>query len=145
MIIEICPICNNVGFPVKNETVISLSKKQFTAPIESKLCACLEKSCSVAYFCANEYILKEDLKVPLWYKNDDSDVPICYCSDIKRKEIKIAVEHGCKSIDDVQEYLRKDSTGKCKNENPLGLCCRNIFLNEIEKQIKTKISGEVKE
>lgn len=60
------------------------------------------------------------------------DVPICYCSNLTEIEKFNAVRNGCKSIDDVQEYTDKNITGKCKTENPLGKCFRNVFLKAIE-------------
>ena len=138
LIIEICPVCKSVGFPVGIETVEPLSGKDFKNSDPSKPAACLEQSCTVTYFCGSEYILKTGIKVPLWYKDESDNVPVCYCPDINRNEIKTAVENRCRTIVDVQAYLGKNVKGKCKRENPLGLYCRNIFLNEIEKLITSK-------
>ena len=59
---ERCPICETIGFPVSSETVSSLSNTAIKNTEPSKLAACLEPSCNVAYFSGSEYIVKEDLR-----------------------------------------------------------------------------------
>ncbi len=64
-----------------------------------------------------------------------SNATICYCSDITSEEIEQAVNHGCKSIKEVRDYLGKNITGKCKEMNPQGVCCHPVFEQEIKKYL----------
>ena len=68
-------------------------------------------------------------------KNDGDDALICYCSDITRGEIKNAVKSGCRTIADVRKHTNKNITGQCREKNPSGKCCENVFWNEIKKAI----------
>ena len=130
-IIQLCPICGSVGIKVPHETVKSISILKEEIDPSSKFSACLTNSCEVAYFFDNETIKISEVSVPFWYKDNSENVPICYCSKLTRKEIENAVSNGCKDIDAVQDFTGKHITGKCKTENPLGLCCRNVFLREM--------------
>lgn len=136
MMIELCPKCKSIGYPVEIYPVQSLSIKKFEKPINLNLAACLNNKCEVVYFYKSEYILQAELKNKIWYKSDSDDAIICYCSLITRNDIKLAVRHGCTSVADVRQYLKKNRTGYCKYENPLGKCCENVFANEIKEQLK---------
>ena len=94
---------------------------------------CSNPSCKISYFNDSEYYKTNDIKVKIWFKTKSMLAPICYCSNLTRKDIKKAVENGCKTIDDVQKFTKKNITGKCKTMNVLGRCCRNVFLYEIDK------------
>ena len=134
-VIQICPACGTVGVKVKGYTVKHMLKNytkesQF---INKKWFSCLKSECEIAYFSDNVRYRTDDIKVSLWYKDCGSEVPICYCSELTRSEIINAVQNGCKTIDEVQEYTGKNTTGKCREKNPLGKCCKNVFLKTIEK------------
>jgi hypothetical protein len=135
-IIQICPICGSIGYPVFFETVASLTNKGVDWQGRKDCSACIKKECNVAYFSGTEVITVSEMKVPFWYKDDGINVPVCYCSDLTRADVEDAVKNGSLTIDDVQEYTKKNITGNCKKENPLGQCCRNVFIQAIEKNKK---------
>lgn len=132
-IIELCPQCGTVAYPVPNETVNNLAGRSGIIIGAQKWNACTNKECKVAYYSLEQTILVTDIDIRLWYKDDGGNVPICYCSKLSRDEIRNAVLHGCSTIDDVQNSTGKDITGKCLSENPLGQCCRNVFLRTIRE------------
>lgn len=134
-IIEICPCCSSVGIEVAEITVKHLihEKVREKFVLGQKWHICSNQQCMVSYFCKNTYFNIDDLKVPIWFKDSSSEVPICYCSKLSRGEIFQAVKNGCKTIDDVQKYTNKNITGNCKHENPLGKCCRNVLISVIEE------------
>jgi len=142
--IELCHECGTVVYPVPWKTVKNLAKLVPTAAENKKWYACLNKNCSVAYCSSDAAISINDLQVPLWYKDSGKDVPICYCSKITRDEIKKAVAKGAFTIKDVQEITGKNITGKCLTENPLGKCCKNVFMRTI-KEAQESIKLEKKE
>lgn len=133
-IIEICPSCGNLGIGVESITVKNMLKDNLKAEFKDngKWCICSSENCDTVYFSENKLYSKGDVRVLIWYKEHTDEVPICYCSNLTEKEIFEAVKRGCSTIDEVQEYTGKNITGKCKTENPLGKCCRNVFLKAIE-------------
>lgn len=133
-IIQICPVCGSLAIKVDPITVKSMLNDNLKAEVKDndEWYICSVDKCEISYFSNNKKFSKEDIRVPIWYKEQTHDVPICYCSNLTEKEIFDAVKKGCKTIDDVQKYTNKNITGKCKTENPLGKCCRNVFLKAIE-------------
>jgi hypothetical protein len=132
--IQICPQC---GFPAigVNEkavrfNIIDAKSEMIIAP--SKWSVCNNPNCDCSYFSKNSVFKTSDLIVSLFFKDTSSIAPICYCSNLTRGEIQNAVKNGCKTIDDVQNYTKKDITGFCEERNPLGKCCRNVFLKTIK-------------
>ncbi|MBN1181353.1 MAG: (2Fe-2S)-binding protein [Bacteroidales bacterium] len=134
-ILHICPQCGIPAIHVGEKVVLFYIKTADSLPTGKKWSACPNSECEIAYFTKGYDIYQKDLTVKLFYKRGDIDVPICYCSNLKRGEIHEAVKAGCLSIDQVQEYTGKDITGYCEEKNPLGKCCRNAFLFEIRKAV----------
>jgi hypothetical protein len=133
-IIPICPVCGAVGIDVNRKTVkCMLKEKPKKQTLKGKLWAvCSNPGCKVAYFSGKTAFETEALKVPLWFKDPGANVPICYCSKLTRGEIAAAVKGGCKTIGAVQKKTGKNITGKCRKRNPLGRCCRDVFVKAIE-------------
>lgn len=133
-IIQICPSCGNLGIEVEPITVNCMLKDDLKSEFKdnAKWFICSSENCDTVYFSDEKAYSKNDVRVLIWYKEHTDEVPICYCSNLTEKEIFNAVKNECKTIDDVQAYTGKNITGKCKTENPLGKCCRNVFLKAIE-------------
>lgn len=143
-VIEICPKCNGLGVKVELSTVRNLVLEKYKKLVENNVnwCICSDKKCDVIYFSPNSIYTKSDVKVKVWFKELSSEeVPICYCSNITNFEIMEAVKNGCKSIMDVQNYTKKNITGKCRYKNPLGRCCRDVFLSTLNKSEKDNASN----
>lgn len=142
-VITVCPQCGTPGIKVKSDAIENILNNESRVNLnrESAYSACISKDCNVAYFSVTEPINKriifqvKDTRVKLWYKDNGDDVPICYCSKLTRGEIKAAVLNGCITIEDVRDYTGKNTTGHCKKTQPLGKCCCDAFLYEIEKGI----------
>ena len=132
-IIQICPVCGAPGIGVKDLTVrYNLKNSKWILPDKRvKWSICPNPSCNCSYFNKYRKYSESDLINPLFFKDRGDNVPICYCSDLTRGEIKDAVKNDCKTIKDVQKYTKKDITGLCETRNPLGKCCKNAFLKTI--------------
>lgn len=138
-ITPICPKCGAPAVSVSQEVVERFSED---TPVPSgRWAACVSATCAVAYFCDRQQIATDDLTQRLWYKDKGMDVPVCYCSQLTREEIRRAVAQGAGTISEVQRMAQKNRMGFCSPENPLGLCCRDAFLWEINKA-KHKNRGE---
>jgi hypothetical protein len=138
-IIKVCPVCGSVCVEVDSVTVDSMLNQDLNEDqIKNKSWAvCVNANCNVSYFNEKITLKINDIKVPLWFKDFGLEVPICYCSNLTRGEIIDAVKNGCRNIKEVQTYTKKNITGKCKKEKPLGQCCRNVFLQTIEEGIRS--------
>jgi bacterioferritin-associated ferredoxin len=132
-IIQICPKCGQPAVSVDFKTVeynlIDSAKPTFESNLKWSICSNLNCECS--YFSKYQIFTITDLIKPLFFKDNSDNVPICYCSDLTRGEIKNAVRQGMRTIDDVQRFTQKNITGLCEERNPLGKCCRNVFLKTI--------------
>lgn len=134
-IIQLCPNCGSIGVAVNNTTVknIILQKHKNQVLNDEQWFICPHFDCKIVYFTEEGSSFKQnDVNVKIWYKDSSDNTPICYCSDLTRGEIINAVKNGCKTIDSVQKYTNKNITGKCLRKNPLGKCCRNVFLRVIK-------------
>lgn len=69
-------------------------------------------------------------------QRNDNIAIICYCSDLKRGEIRNAVKNGCRTIADVRKYTGKNTTGQCAEKNPSGKCCHDVFKEEINRAVE---------
>jgi bacterioferritin-associated ferredoxin len=130
-IAPICPKCGAPAISVSHGVVEHFSR---ATPVPSdRWAACVSATCSLAYFCDRQQIASDDLTQRLWYKDKGKDVPVCYCSQLTRGEIRHAVDQGAGTIAEVQRMTGKNRMGFCSTENPLGFCCRDAFLREINE------------
>jgi hypothetical protein len=136
-IIQICPKCGLPAIGVSETAArFNLIDSGNRIP-DSKIkwSICNNPDCDCSYFSKKQVFTIADLIKPLFFKDTGGNVPICYCSELTRGEIINAVKKGCKTIDDVQEFTKKDITGFCEEKNPLGKCCRNVFLKTISEAL----------
>jgi len=135
-IIQICPKCGQPAISVDFKTVEYnlIDSSKLTIESNLKWSICNNPNCDCSYFSKRQIFKTTDLIKPLFFKDSNDNVPICYCSDLTRGEIKNAVKQGMRTIDDVQKYTQKNITGFCEERNPLGKCCRNVFLKTISDQ-----------
>lgn len=137
-IIQICPECGvpAVGVKVKAVKYNIIDSGKDLVDTNIKWSICTNPKCGCSYFSKRKVFMTTDLIVPLFYKDYSDKVPVCYCSNLTRGEIMKAVKNGCKHIKDVQKYTKKNITGLCRERNPLGKCCRNVFLKTIADSTK---------
>ena len=138
---QVCVKCGTPAILVNKEAVENKLGKELTISDNDKLYACPNSNCKIVYFSKTVDIATDELIEPIFFKDSSDSVPICYCSGLTRGEIKNAVNNGCKTIDEVQDFSGKNITGNCKEKNPLGQCCHNSFLFEIQQALDQKPSG----
>ena len=132
-IIQICPLCGFPGIGVNEKAVkfIIIDSKKKMLKENTKWSVCINPNCKGSYFSKEITFKTSDLNSPLFFKDSSEKVLVCYCSNLTRGEIQNAVKNGCHTIDDVQDFTNKNITGFCEERNPLGKCCRNVFLKTI--------------
>ena len=131
--IQLCPKCGIPAISVNQNAVsynlTDAAKQLFELNLKWSICN--NPPCDCSYFSKRHIFATGDLIKPLFFKDNNDNVPICYCSDLTRGEIIHAVENRCRNIDEVQTFTQKNITGFCEERNPLGKCCRNVFLKTI--------------
>lgn len=138
---QVCIKCGAPAIQVNKEAVENKLGKELKTSANDKIFACPNASCKTVYFSKEMNLTTAELNKAIFFKDTSDNVFICYCSNLTRGEIKNAVNNGCKTIDEVQDFTGKNITGNCKEQNPLGQCCRNSFLFEIEQALGQKPSG----
>lgn len=131
--LQLCPICGLPSLKVTEKAVwanlVDSRWRIDRAHLNWNLCS--NPHCDCTYFANRLIFYRSDLIKPLFFKDRGDDVPICYCSDLTRGEIKDAVKNGCRTIDDVRKYTKKNITGLCDTKNPTGKCCNKVFQRAI--------------
>lgn len=132
-VIHVCPGCGLPAMAVKVEAVRFNIKASLQSRLKDKKKwrICINPECDHSYFSKTSEFKTGDLKFPLFFKDNSDNIPICYCSNLTRGQIREAVKNGCNNIDDVRKYTKKNITGLCKKRNPLGKCCDKVLLKTI--------------
>lgn len=129
---EAYPGCNHLGERVRNITVQSMVISGDVGNQDYHLCR--NPACEVLYFqsCPAKVFLKSDVRVRVWFKENEEPLPICYCSNLTRHQIVEAVRAGNTTIEAVRNTTGANMTGKCLTENPTGQCCHKVFQEVID-------------
>jgi bacterioferritin-associated ferredoxin len=48
---------------------------------------------------------------------------ICYCKQVTKREVELAIQNGAKTLKDIQEITGACTGNQCKEMNPKGICC----------------------
>ena len=139
---EKCPFCNFAGEAVKRETVESLVKDEISKDVSvGRYFLCKSKDCDVVYYNPDKDVifLKDQVKVPIWYKKDANPRYACYCSKTTEKEVISAViKNGAKTVEDVIRITGAMANDNCIKNNPRGYCCHDIIQEAIDKALIIK-------
>ena len=127
-----CPQCGQKGKSVSTLTVKSLVRGH-TRVAPGTYFFCRTPDCQVVYFSESGLFLKPDLKVRVGLKETEDPIPLCYCFDYTRADIRRDVE-GRGSTDILEGIKAEVKAGFCACEvkNPSGDCC----LGEITRALQ---------
>ena len=95
---------------------------------------CLNKKCKVAYYDPDLdfQIGKEQIKVPIWFKEGANPKYICYCNRVTEEQIINAVKNkAAKNMKDIIQLTGAMKDGKCEVNHPTGKCCSSIIQETI--------------
>lgn len=133
-----CPVCQQAGQAVPEITVRSLVRPSCQEQVQAQQWwACLNHDCPAVYFtqASSPVFYQADLTVPVWWKDDGDEVPLCYCKNVTRRKIREAIHQaGKKSMKEVLAYTGAFGN-QCLTKNPLGRCCHNYLLAYIQKEL----------
>ncbi|NOV00040.1 putative iron-sulfur cluster-binding metallochaperone [Paenibacillus planticolens] len=130
-----CPSCLRNGKAVPSITLKAMLKpsalENFRPEISYAFCS--TPSCDVVYFYDLQIFNKDTLKVPVFQKDNSTEVPVCYCFNWTRERIK-SVQDKKQPIDHIREQVQADRCG-CEVNNPQGACCLGnvtVFVRSLE-------------
>lgn len=123
----VCPVCGKKGEFIPEETVAAMTEGSMRRPAEGiRYLLCRTSSCNVTYYPekGGDYFEKTDIAVPLWFKDNDEDIPVCYCHGISGKDIREARLKGASTFAEVMEHFgRSTISTECRIKNPCGCSC----------------------
>ena len=135
-----CPVCNKGGISVSKVTVEHLVTDDYHKSVEGEQYKiCMNEYCNVVYYSVDneKKFLKDQVRVPIWFKKDANPKYACYCSKVTEDQVIDAVlKHGAKSVKEVNAITGAMKNSNCKEKNPLGTCCHKIIQEAIDKGLK---------
>lgn len=121
-----CPTCIEKGKSVPLITLKSLLTASYLATIEpdNTYYFCSNSSCPTVYFSGtHSQTFEEDaLKVLVFQKNSNMDVPVCYCFNWTRERLFQAIREDKRPVEQIKKHVQSNRCG-CDVNNPQGACC----------------------
>lgn len=136
-----CPVCNNEGISVSKVTVEHLVTDDYHNAVDGdQYKICMNEECDVVYYNHDEIkFLKDQVRVPIWFKKGAAPKYACYCSKvIEEQVIEAVIKHGAKTVKEINDITGAMKNSNCKENNPLGVCCHKIIQEAIEKGLTMK-------
>src|SRR5713226_10284624 len=87
-----CPSCGKKGKPIAVVTVKSLVRDHTRVPASVSYSFCRTPECDVVYFSDQAVFNKPDLKVRVGIKETADPIPLCYCFDYGRADVRRDIE-----------------------------------------------------
>jgi len=138
-----CPFCSNSGVAVSTVTVKHLVKQNIQIISEiNNFRICMNPECDIVYYCRIPEIsfVKNQIRVPVWFKLDADPKYACYCSQVTEQQVLDAVRnHGAKTVNDINRITGAMEVSNCIQNNPLGICCHKIIQSCIDKANQNNI------
>ncbi len=129
----VCAQCRKKGKSVSTLTVKSLVKDH-TQVSPGTYFFCRTPNCEVVYFSEEALFWKPDLKVRVGVKETEDPVPLCYCFDYSRADIRKDMEE--KGSTDIPERIKAEVQAgycACEVKNPSGSCCLGDITRAIQE------------
>ncbi|ABR50082.1 hypothetical protein Amet_4000 [Alkaliphilus metalliredigens QYMF] len=139
---EKCPVCSNEGIAVSKVTVEHLVADNYRNVIDGgQYKICINEDCDVVYYSLDNEIkfLKDQIRVPIWFKKDAEPKYACYCSGVTEDQIiEAVVKYGVKTVKEVNMITGAMKNSNCKEKNPLGICCHKTVQQAIYRGLAMK-------
>lgn len=120
----ICPVCQQRGKSVPLITLKALLTPSALSTLtpSSSHSFCSNPDCEVVYFVDGQVFNKDAVKVPVYQKDEGSEVPVCYCFGWTRERLVKAIRDDENPVQHISEQVRANRCG-CEVNNPQGSCC----------------------
>jgi len=139
-----CPRCNGKGKRVKGVTIRYLVRGTFQSRIHDSLTYrfCPSPDCPVVYYSetGDAQFTKDELSERVTIKEKDDPLPVCYCFNFFRHDIREEIEKtGKTTVPDFISAQVKAGNCLCEYTNPQGTCCLgnvSAAVKQIQKEGK---------
>lgn len=135
-----CPRCGAVGRVVADETIEAILKPGLaTSLLAVERRFCRTPSCEALYYGADgRFIEKAAARVRVGLKESKDPVPLCYCFNFSRADVRreVAQTGGCTIPVRITAEVRAGRCA-CEVKNPSGACC----LGEVNREVKDAKDG----
>lgn len=136
-----CPGCGRQGKSITNLTVKSLVLDHIRVSGQERYWFCHSPQCEVVYFGAGGIFRKPDLKVRVGLKEPEDPVPLCYCFDYTRADVRRDIEeHGRTEIPTRIKAEVQAGFCACEVKNPAGTCCLGEIARAIQEAKRETLS-----
>ena len=129
-----CPACGNKGKVVSTLTVKSLVRDHIRVEASVSYLFCRNANCKVVYFGGQFVFEKPDLKVRVGIKETLDPIPLCYCFDYSRADIRREIDTAAKIS--ILDKIKSEVQGgfcACEVKNPRGSCCLGDITRAIQE------------
>jgi len=127
-------------------TVKSLVRDHTRVPADGSYSFCRTPDCQVVYFSDHLAFRKPELKVRIGIKEQEDPVPLCYCFEYARADVRRdLVELGNTDIPDRIKREVQAGFCACEVKNPSGNCCLGDVIRavqEVRGSLATRAPGE---
>ena len=129
-----CSGCQSEGQPVELRTIKALLTEVALRRFEPGAYRfCPDADCTTVYFDgAGHRFAKNDLRVPVWWKEPEGSRMMCYCFGENETDIRAEIEQT--GVSQAAQRVRDHIAAKrcaCEVRNPNGRCC----LGDLTKAI----------
>ena len=129
-----CPSCGGKGKSVATVTVKSLVRYHTRVAGSGSYLFCRTTDCDVVYFSDTATFRKPDLKVRMGIKETEDPVPLCYCFEYSRADIRRDIEElGSTKIPDEIKAEIQGGFCACEYKNPAGSCCLGDITRAVQE------------
>lgn len=139
MTAERCPRCDAKGKGVSLATVGSIAKRSVAAEKLSRPTykLCRNVGCPVVYFAPGIVIEKDELRVPVNFKDRIYEGPVCYCFGYTVADIKAEIQsEGYSTAAAMITAEIKAGHCACEVKNPAGACC----LGDVTRAVQSALA-----
>lgn len=124
---ESCPRCASTGKAVEHLTVKSMLVSDALATIDvgQSFYFCEQSACPVVYYGSKgQTFLTHEVRVPVYQKDADTSVPVCYCFGWTRARLEEELQTtGVSTATRSISAHIKAGRCACEVNNPQGSCC----------------------
>lgn len=137
-----CPSCATKAKPVATLTVKSVVRDHTKASPEESYWFCRQPDCDVVYFSKQRVFRKPDVKVRVAIKEHEDPIPICYCFEYTRADIRrdLLARGETDIVNKIKAEVQRGFCA-CNVKNPSGACCLGDITGAIQ-QIKSSRRAE---
>jgi hypothetical protein len=139
----VCPVCGTKGQSVQVLTVKSLARDHARVSQAASYKFCRSPECDVVYFSTDAIFRKSDLKVRVGLKEKQDPIPLCYCFDYTRDDVRGDFDrHGQTDIPAKIKAEINAGFCSCEVKNPSGKCCLGEVTKAVQEEGKRLLSGQ---